>query len=130
MGNGAAGTVLGAAAGEHHAKTHPANAAGNGTGTHGGIVGTGASAGTVGKEILGKVEHAIGTVMGSSTLKARGAEKEQYVHFFFSTSMYIDGYCRGSRSAQSEKLQNAELAQAKRLEGEAAVRREHAADQG
>ncbi|KAF9500695.1 hypothetical protein BDN71DRAFT_1037628 [Pleurotus eryngii] len=63
-----------------------------------------------GKRISGKVEHAVGSAIGSSALKAKGLQKEQ--------------------EANSMKLQSQELAEAERLEAEARTRRERAVAHG
>ncbi|KAF7426345.1 hypothetical protein PC9H_008713 [Pleurotus ostreatus] len=63
-----------------------------------------------GKRMSGKVEHAVGSVIGSSALKAKGLQKEQ--------------------EANSMKLQSQELAEAERLEAEARTRRERAVAHG
>jgi len=134
MGHTGAGTALGAVAGEHHARTHPTDAYSN-TGPVGGMgVGTGAGAGVgagVGagagtgastrpgiatggtaaeKAFVGKLEHAAGTALCSSTLRAKGIEKE--------------------REAQALKVQAAELRQAEGLEAEAEARRQRAVAHG
>ncbi|KAF8577160.1 hypothetical protein K439DRAFT_570113 [Ramaria rubella] len=128
-GHTAAGTVLGAAAGEHHAHTHPnapvagtgagmgaGTGAGMGAGTGAGMgAGTGARAGAPGagaseKAFVGKLEHAAGSLLCSTTLKAKGLEKE--------------------REAQALKVQSAELGQAEGLESQAAARRERAVAHG
>ncbi|GJJ15591.1 hypothetical protein Clacol_009869 [Clathrus columnatus] len=82
------------------------NNIGIGGGTGGG--GTGASASE--KEILGKVERMAGTALCSSSLKAKGLEKE--------------------REAQALRAQAAELGQAEGLEAEAAARRQRAVAHG
>jgi hypothetical protein len=125
MGHTGAGTALGAAAGEHHAHTHPTQpysttggtvpGAGVGT-THGaGMAGTHPGAathapGATEKAFVGKLEHAAGTVLCSSTLRAKGIEKE--------------------REAQALKVQAAELGQAEGLEAEADARRQRAVAHG
>lgn len=55
---------------------------------------------------VGKIEHAIGTMVGSQSLKAKGLQKEQ--------------------QAQAFKAQSAEISEAERLEHEASLRRERA----
>jgi hypothetical protein len=60
--------------------------------------------------MTGKVESAMGTMLGSSALKAKGLQKEQEVN--------------------SVKLQGSELAEAERLEREALMRRERAVAHG
>jgi len=122
LGHTGAGAALGAAAGHHHANTHPDNTAYGTHGTGAGTTGTGAGAGTAGntaggagagageKAFVGKLERAAGTALCSSTLKAKGLEKE--------------------REAQALKVQAAELGQAEGLESEAAARRERAVNHG
>jgi len=68
------------------------------------------SRGGVGTRMTGKVESAVGTMLGSSSLKAKGLQKEQ--------------------EANSIKLQGQELAEAERLEREAMMRRERAVGHG
>jgi len=63
-----------------------------------------------GHAMTGKVEHALGTMLGSKSLKAKGLEKEQ--------------------EAQAFKVQGAELGEAERLEKEALMRRERAVAHG
>ncbi|THG96986.1 hypothetical protein EW026_g4946 [Hermanssonia centrifuga] len=63
-----------------------------------------------GSSVTGKVERAIGTLVCSQSLKAKGIEKE--------------------REAQAKKSQSVELAEAERLEQEALVRRGRAVDFG
>ncbi|KAJ7761207.1 hypothetical protein DFH07DRAFT_815740 [Mycena maculata] len=58
----------------------------------------------------GKIEHAIGSLVGSNTLKAKGLQKEQ--------------------EAQGLKVQSTELSEAERLEREAGLRRERAVAHG
>ncbi|KAG5634034.1 hypothetical protein H0H81_003696 [Sphagnurus paluster] len=68
------------------------------------------SRGGSGHSLTGKIEKTIGTLVGSSSLKAKGLQKEQ--------------------EANSFKLQSAELAEAERLEREAMMRRERAVGHG
>jgi len=68
------------------------------------------SRGGAGHAFVGKVERTIGTMVGSSALKAKGLQKEQ--------------------EANSLKLQGSELAEAERLEREALMRRERAVGHG
>ncbi|KAF8156003.1 hypothetical protein B0H34DRAFT_517281 [Crassisporium funariophilum] len=63
-----------------------------------------------GTRMTGKVESAIGSMVGSNALKAKGLQKEQ--------------------EANSVKLQGRELAEAERLEREALMRRERAVGHG
>lgn len=63
-----------------------------------------------GTEIVGKLEHAVGTLVGSQSMKMKGAQKEHAAH--------------------NSKLQNLELSEAERLEHEAGLRRERAANYG
>jgi hypothetical protein len=58
----------------------------------------------------GKIEHAIGSLIGSASLKAKGLQKEQ--------------------EAASMKVQSQEIAEAERLEREAMMRRERAVAHG
>ena len=58
----------------------------------------------MGTKLTGKVESALGSMVGSSTLKAKGLEKE--------------------REANSANMQALELAEAERLEREAMMRRQ------
>jgi len=96
-------------------------AAGAGTGTGVGVGGpaippTGALSGagqqphSGGSAMTGKIEHAVGSLVGSKTLKAKGIQKEQ--------------------EAQGLKVQSQELAEAERLEREAGMRRERAVAHG
>ncbi|KIJ49732.1 hypothetical protein M422DRAFT_777205 [Sphaerobolus stellatus SS14] len=62
------------------------------------------------KAFIGKLEHAAGTILCSSSLKAKGIQKE--------------------REAQALKVQAAELSAAERLEQEARMRRERAVAHG
>ncbi|KAF9477959.1 hypothetical protein BDN70DRAFT_896110 [Pholiota conissans] len=64
----------------------------------------------VGGKLSGKIESAIGSIVGSDALKAKGLQKEQ--------------------EANSVKLQGRELAEAERLEREALMRRERAVAHG
>jgi len=68
------------------------------------------SSGGTGQRITGKIESAIGSLVGSSALKAKGLQKEQ--------------------EANAVKLQGHELAEAERLEREAMMRRERAVGHG
>ncbi|TDL25115.1 hypothetical protein BD410DRAFT_896084 [Rickenella mellea] len=68
------------------------------------------SGGSGGKALTGKIEHAVGTMIGSESLKAKGLAKEQ--------------------EANALKAQSAELSQAERLEAEALARRERAVAHG
>ncbi|KAJ7634554.1 hypothetical protein FB45DRAFT_1002151 [Roridomyces roridus] len=63
-----------------------------------------------GGAMAGKIEHAVGSLVGSNALKAKGLQKEQ--------------------EAQALKVQSSELAEAERLEREAALRRERAVAHG
>ncbi|KAF7983234.1 hypothetical protein HWV62_23532 [Athelia sp. TMB] len=63
-----------------------------------------------GHATTGKIEHAVGTMIGSKSLKAKGLQKEQ--------------------EAQAYKVQGAELGEAERLEREALMRRERAVAHG
>jgi hypothetical protein len=63
-----------------------------------------------GTRLTGKVESALGSMVGSSALKSKGLEKE--------------------REANAVKMQSAELAEAERLEREALLRRERAVGHG
>jgi len=122
-GHTVAGTALGAAAGKHHANRHPdvdnagaigqgypAGGAGAGTGAGAGVGPTGGTGSAGEKAFVGKLEHAAGTALCSSTLKAKGLDKE--------------------REAQALKVQAAELGQAEGLESQAAARRERAVAHG
>lgn len=60
--------------------------------------------------MTGKVESAIGSMVGSNALKAKGLQKEQ--------------------ESNAVKLQTSELAEAERLEREAMMRRERAVGHG
>jgi len=82
---------------------------GTGHGANLGSNSTSSSGGT-GQRLTGKVESAMGTMLGSSALKAKGLQKEQ--------------------EANSVKLQGSELAEAERLEREALMRRERAVAHG
>ncbi|KAG9223265.1 hypothetical protein CCMSSC00406_0000046 [Pleurotus cornucopiae] len=63
-----------------------------------------------GKRFSGKVEHAVGSMLGSNALKAKGLQKQH--------------------EADSINLQSQELAEAERLEAEAFKRRERAVAHG
>ena len=63
-----------------------------------------------GQRLTGKVESALGSLVGSTALKEKGAQKEQ--------------------EANTIKLQGRELAEAERLEAEALMRRERAVAHG
>src|SRR5271168_2924176 len=74
---------------------------------------------------IGKVESAIGFLIGSDSLKAKGQQKERYVIYrkqFFSST---DAFWIFSQ-ANSLKFQGLEIAEAERLEQEALMRRERA----
>jgi len=60
--------------------------------------------------MTGKVEHAVGAMIGSKSLKAKGIQKEQ--------------------EAQAYKVQSQELGEAERLEREALMRRQRAVAHG
>jgi len=63
-----------------------------------------------GGALTGKIEHAVGSIVGSKSLKAKGIQKEQ--------------------EARGLKIQSQELAEAERLEHEAGLRRERAVAHG
>ncbi|KAF8162475.1 hypothetical protein K438DRAFT_1775908 [Mycena galopus ATCC 62051] len=63
-----------------------------------------------GGAMTGKIEHAVGSIIGSKSLKAKGIQKEQ--------------------EARGLKIQSQELAEAERLEQEAGMRRERAVAHG
>ncbi|KAJ6511559.1 hypothetical protein C8R47DRAFT_1207891 [Mycena vitilis] len=63
-----------------------------------------------GSSMTGKIEHAVGSAIGSKSLQAKGLEKEQ--------------------EAKALKIQSHEMAEAERLEHEAGVRRERAVAHG
>jgi len=63
-----------------------------------------------GGAMTGKIEHAVGSIVGSKSLKAKGIQKEQ--------------------EARGLKIQSQELAEAERLEHEAGLRRERAVAHG
>ncbi|KAF8162473.1 hypothetical protein K438DRAFT_1470103, partial [Mycena galopus ATCC 62051] len=88
VGAGGAGTAI-----------PPANTLNNQNQTHSG-----------GGAITGKIEHAIGSIVGSKSLKAKGIQKEQ--------------------EARGMKIQSQELAEAERLEQAAGARRERAVAHG
>ncbi|KAJ7196515.1 hypothetical protein GGX14DRAFT_672774 [Mycena pura] len=98
---GGAGTGIGAGAGAGMGTggIPPTNAVNVGHGHH-----------TGGGALTGKIEHAIGTIVGSQSLKAKGLQKEQ--------------------EARALKVQSSELAEAERLEQIAATRRERAVAHG
>ncbi|KAJ7099969.1 hypothetical protein B0H15DRAFT_818199 [Mycena belliarum] len=117
---GGAIPATGAMGTQHQQQPH------SGAGNHtGGMTGTGGGippAGVIssqhqqqphssgGGALTGKIEHAVGTIVGSKSLKAKGAEKE--------------------REAAGLKVQSQELAEAERLEQEAGMRRERAVAHG
>ena len=70
---------------------------------------TGGTAGT-GTKLAGKVEFAIGSLVGSQSLKAKGLAKE--------------------READAATIQRLQLAEAERLEREAILHRQNVAGQG
>ncbi|ESK90251.1 hypothetical protein Moror_7705 [Moniliophthora roreri MCA 2997] len=92
-----------AAAGVGHQTTNIPPSAG----MHAGSTGTGEHRGG---SMTGKFEKTLGTVLGSDSLKNKGLQKEQEAHAL--------------------KVQGAELAEAERLEREAAMRRERAVAHG
>jgi len=63
-----------------------------------------------GSRMTGKMEHAVGSLVGSQALKAKGMQKEQ--------------------EAQAFQAQSSEIAEAERLEKEAMLRRERAVQHG
>jgi len=63
-----------------------------------------------GSRVIGKVEHVVGSLVGSHALKAKGMQKEQ--------------------EAQAFQAQSTEIAEAERLEQEAMLRRERAVQLG
>lgn len=84
-----------------------------------------------GGKFTGKVESALGTVLGSQSLKAKGEAKEQLVPFLFINHfefVLIVGY--DFREAQALKVQSAEISEAERLEQTALARRERAVAHG
>jgi len=90
----------GAAGVGHHTNVPPTGALNDSQQTRGGT----------GQRLTGKVESAIGSMVGSNALKAKGLQKEQ--------------------EANAMKIQGAELAEAERLEREAMLRRERAVSHG
>ena len=86
----------------------PLGGGGRGVSSTGGNRGTGGTG--AGTRMTGKVENAIGTMIGSSALKAKGLQKEQ--------------------EANAVKAQTRELQEAERLEHEALMRRERAVGHG
>jgi len=104
------------ATGHHGLHDDPYAAGGVGTGASipsTGVVNHGDPAhhtGGAGTRMTGKVESALGSMVGSSALKAKGLQKEQ--------------------EANAVKLQGRELAEAERLEKEALMRRERAVGHG
>jgi hypothetical protein len=74
------------------------------------VSGPGHTARGGGHSTTGKIERAVGTMIGSKSLKAKGMQKEQ--------------------EANSLKLQGQELAEAERLEREAMMRRDRAVAHG
>ncbi|KAJ7589374.1 hypothetical protein C8J56DRAFT_1164152 [Mycena floridula] len=98
-GNGAVGTNMAPTTGMgHHAGgmgIPPAPIADTGNQSHGS-----------GHSLAGKVERVAGTLLGSSSLKAKGIQRE--------------------KEAKAVKVQSSELAEVERLEAEALMRRERA----
>lgn len=97
----------------HHTSGMPTDPHSSTVGTHGGGVppaahGSGGSG--AGKALEGKIEKGLGTVLGSTSLKARGLEKE--------------------REAEMIKVQAAELEHAETLEAQARQARERAVASG
>lgn len=81
-----------------------------------------------GHSLTGKVERTVGAMIGSSSLKAKGMQKEQYVMIPTPNTASLTQVFY--REANSIKLQGAELAEAERLEREALMRRERAVAHG
>ncbi|KAJ7665958.1 hypothetical protein DFH06DRAFT_1295167 [Mycena polygramma] len=102
-----AGTGTGMGAGNHAGM-----GAGNGAGgiPPAGTLNHGNQGGGSGKSMTGKIEHVVGSVVGSKSLKEKGILKEQ--------------------EARGLKIQSQELAEAERLEQEAGMRRERAVAHG
>ncbi|KAJ7223684.1 hypothetical protein B0H12DRAFT_1268656 [Mycena haematopus] len=96
--------------------------AGTGVGTGAGVGGVGIpptqnishqNQSSGGGAMTGKIEHAVGSIVGSKSLKAKGIQKEQ-----------------AFREARGLKIQSQELAEAERLERESGMRRERAVAHG
>ncbi|PPQ78616.1 hypothetical protein CVT25_010580 [Psilocybe cyanescens] len=90
--------------------THAAGARGAGIPATGTVNHGDNTTGGAGQRLTGKVESAIGSMVGSNALKSKGLQKEQ--------------------EANAIKLQGRELAEAERLEREALMRRERAVGHG
>jgi len=75
----------------------------------------------------GKIQTAIGTMVGSESLRAKGMEKERFVFFasldLARTQQYIT---HTNREARTLNMQSSELAQAESLEREAQMHRDRA----
>lgn len=73
----------------------------------------------------GKVQTAIGTVVGSDSLRAKGMEKERFV-YFTPPARFRPGSaaCLHISEARNLNMQSNELAQAESLEREAQMHRE------
>jgi hypothetical protein len=78
---------------------------------------------------IGKVESAIGSLIGSDSLKAKGQQKEGYVIYRKQIFSSTDAFWIFS-STNSLKFQGLEIAEAERLEQEALMRRERAVNHG
>lgn len=76
----------------------------------------------------GKVQTAIGTMVGSDTLRAKGMEKERFVCFIsrLISPRLSSLFPHTRREARNLNMQSSELAQAESLEREAQMHRDRA----
>lgn len=81
------------------------------------------------QKMTGKMESAMGSMVGSEKLKAKGMQKEKYA-FMIQIGWTITDREGSSREVNALKLQGRELAEAERLEQEALARRERAVAHG
>jgi hypothetical protein len=86
--------------------------------------------GTGHSSTTGKIEHALGSMIGSTELKAKGLQKQQYVLTIYVLSFRKCSCSDSFREANSMKIRDRDLAAAERLEREAAMRRERAVAHG
>lgn len=78
----------------------------------------------------GKVETAIGTMVGSDSLRAKGIEKERSVFHWLDSARAKQLISRMDREARNLNMQSSELAQAESLEREAQMHRDRAMGAG
>lgn len=83
-----------------------------------------------GGNLTGKVEHAVGSMVGSNALKAKGLQKQQLVLYSSPRVHRSLTKLQWSREADAIQVQSSELAEAERLEHEAQMRRDRAVAHG